>query len=72
VRGPRGVDPLDFDEELSADVRNVEQTADVVETALNAGFNIDDVIDGLYESGIPADYVDTVLATLENRSGSWN
>lgn len=72
MRNQRGVDPNDFGDEVSANVGNVELSANVVETALNAGFPIDEVIDSMYESGIPADFVDTVLATLENRGGSWN
>lgn len=71
-RGPKGVDPSDFADDVSADYDNVMKSGDVFVAGMNAGFDIDELIDTAYQSGIPADYTDTVLSELEQRNGKWN
>jgi hypothetical protein len=72
ARGHGGVDPYDFCSGESMDLTLVVKMGDVFMQGIASGISRDELIDGLYEGGVPSDLIDAVLTELEGQAGKWN
>jgi hypothetical protein len=68
----QGINPDDFGPEVSLPLDSVINSVEVNEALLNSGYSIDQIVDAMYDAGMPGDLIDTILSEFENKNGTWN
>jgi len=68
-----GVDPDDFSDDESLDMRAVLEGCDLHNSLMQeGGFSYEESVDGMYSAGLPSVLIDQILFETEHKEGSWN
>jgi len=70
----RGIDPYEWNnaDDENIDMKFIAGMSNTIDEALEAGRELDDFVDTLYELGFSPEAVDVILHTRELNEGNWN